>query len=160
MRAVIQRVSRASVTVEGKITGEIGRGLAALLGVMEGDGEREAELLAKKLVGLRIFTDENGKMNRSVAEASGGILVVSQFTLGADCSHGRRPSFLRAKKPPEAERLYEYFLACVRERFAGPVGAGVFGADMAFELINDGPVTIWMDTEEWERKEEGRCPQG
>lgn len=151
MRILIQRVSRASVKVDGEVTGEIGQGLAVLLGVMEGDTRAEAELLAKKLVELRIFTDENDKMNRSVTDVGGGILVISQFTLGADCSHGRRPSFIQAARPETAIPLYEYFLDCVRERFSGPVGTGVFGAHMEFELCNSGPVTIWMDTEDWKK---------
>lgn len=149
MRAVIQRVSRASVTVDGTVTGRIGAGLAVLLGVMEGDTAAEAELLAKKITQLRIFTDADDKMNLSVTDIAGGILIVSQFTLGADCSHGRRPSFIRAARPETAVPLYEYFITCVRDLFAGPVETGIFGADMQFELCNDGPVTIWMDTQEW-----------
>ena len=148
MKAVIQRVREASVTVEGQITGQIQQGLAVLLGVMDGDGPAEAEFLAKKLVELRIFVDENDKMNRSVADVDGGILVISQFTLGADCSHGRRPSFIRAARPEIARELYEHFLECVRGQFHGPVGTGVFGAHMDFRLWNDGPVTILFDTDE------------
>lgn len=148
MKAVIQRVREASVTVEGQVTGQIQQGLAVLLGVMEGDGPAEAEFLAKKLVELRIFVDENDKMNRSVADVGGGILVISQFTLGADCSHGRRPSFIRAARPEIARELYEHFLDCVRGQFHGPVGEGVFGAHMDFRLWNDGPVTILFDTDE------------
>ena len=151
MRALIQRVSHAKVTVDGTVTGEIGEGLAVLLGVMEGDTEKQAEFLAGKLCGLRIFTDENDKMNLSVGDVGGGILVISQFTLGADCSHGRRPSFIRAAKPEIAERLYEYFVGCVCAQFDGPVGTGVFGAHMEFELLNNGPVTIWFDTDEMEK---------
>ena len=149
MRALIQRVSRACVMVDGEVTGQIGAGLAVLIGVMDGDMEKEAELLAKKLTELRIFTDPDDKMNLSVADINGGILVISQFTLGADCSHGRRPSFIKAARPEIAFSLYEHFLKCVQERFAGPLGTGIFGAHMEFELCNDGPVTIWMDTEEW-----------
>lgn len=152
MRAVIQRVTEASVTVDGKITGQIGHGLAVLLGVMEGDTEAQAEFLAKKLCELRIFTDENDKMNRSVQDVQGGILVISQFTLAADCSHGRRPSFIRAARPEQAIPLYEHFIACCREYQSGPVETGIFGADMAFRLCNDGPVTILFDTDEMERK--------
>ena len=110
MRAVIQRVREASVTVEGRVTGQIGQGLAVLLGVLEGDTREEAAFLARKLVELRIFTDEADKMNRSVTDVGGGVLVISQFTLGADCSHGRRPSFIRAARPDVANELYEYFL--------------------------------------------------
>ncbi len=152
MRAVIQRVLEASVTVDGQVTGQIGQGLAVLLGVMEDDTEAEAVFLAKKLCELRIFTDENDKMNLSVQDVKGGILIVSQFTLGADCSHGRRPSFVRAARPEAAERLYDFFTQCVKEQFAGPVERGVFGADMAFRLHNDGPVTILFDTDEMMKK--------
>lgn len=152
MKAVIQRVASASVTVEGAVTGQIDRGLAVLLGVMEGDTRAEAELLAKKLVELRIFTDANDRMNLSVTDVGGGILVISQFTLGADCSHGRRPSFIRAARPECAKELYEYFVACVKERFSGPVGTGLFGAHMELRLLNDGPVTILFDTDELAKK--------
>ena len=151
MRAVIQRVAEASVAVEGKITGQIEKGLAVLLGVMEGDGPAEADLCAKKLVELRIFEDENEKMNLSVSDMGGGILILSQFTLGADCSHGRRPSFIRAARPEQAIPLYERFIKSVKERFSGPVETGVFGADMKFRLLNDGPVTILFDTDEWKK---------
>ena len=152
MRAVIQRVREASVTVEGRVTGQIGQGLAVLLGVLEGDPREEAACLARKLVELRIFTDEADKMNRSVTDVGGGVLVISQFTLGADCSHGRRPSFIRAARPDAANELYEYFLECVRSQFSGPVETGVFGAHMDFRLWNDGPVTILFDTAEMMRK--------
>ena len=152
MRALIQRVSYARVSVDGKVTGEIGEGLAVLLGVMEGDSEKQAEFLAGKLCGLRIFTDENDKMNRSVSDVGGGILIISQFTLGADCSHGRRPSFIKAARPEAAEHLYEYFVECVKGQFDGPVGTGVFGAHMEFELLNNGPVTIWFDSDEMEKQ--------
>lgn len=151
MRAVIQRVSEASVTVEGAVAGQIGTGLAVLLGILEGDGPAETELCAKKLVELRIFEDENEKMNLSVSDVKGGILILSQFTLGADCSHGRRPSFIRAARPEQAVPLYEHFIAAVRERFSGPVETGIFGADMKFRLLNDGPVTILFDTDEWKK---------
>ena len=152
MRAVIQRVREASVTVEGRVTGQIGQGLAVLLGVLEGDTREEAAFLARKLVELRIFTDEADKMNRSVTDVGGGVLVISQFTLGADCSHGRRPSFIRAARPDAANELYEYFLECVRSQSSGPVETGVFGAHMDFRLWNDGPVTILFDTAEMMRK--------
>lgn len=152
MRAVIQRVREASVTVEGRVTGQIGQGLAVLLGVLEGDTREEAAFLARKLVELRIFTDEADKMNRSVTDVGGGVLVISQFTLGADCSHGRRPSFIRAARPDVANELYEYFLECVRSQFSGPVKTGIFGAHMDFRLWNDGPVTILFDTAEMMRK--------
>lgn len=152
MRAVIQRVSEASVTVNGEVTGAIGKGLGVLLGVMEGDTEREADFLAKKVCELRIFTDEQDRMNRSVQDVNGGVLVISQFTLAADCSHGRRPFFGASAKPEEAEMLYEYFVARVRAQIAGPVGTGVFGEHMEFRLVNDGPVTIWLDTDEIMKK--------
>lgn len=146
MRAVIQRVTRASVEIEGKINSEIKNGLAVLLGVMEGDGKGEAEFLAKKLCELRIFTDENDKMNLSVQDVGGEILIISQFTLGADCSHGRRPSFINSAKPPIANELYEYFVQCVDGIMGVPSKTGIFGADMKFSLLNDGPVTIIFDT--------------
>lgn len=148
MRAVIQRVEKASVTANGKFNGEIGKGLAVLLGVMEGDTEKEAEFLAKKLTELRIFTDENDKMNLSVQDVGGEILIISQFTLGADCSHGRRPSFINSAKPPVANELYEHFVKSVDSIMGVPSKTGVFGASMKFELINDGPVTIIFDTVE------------
>lgn len=148
MRAVIQRVSRASVEIEGKINGEIGNGLAVLLGVMEGDTKNHAQFLAKKLVELRIFTDENDKMNLSVKDVNGEVLVISQFTLGADCSHGRRPSFINAAKPAVATEIYDYFVEQVKLLQNNNVQTGIFGADMKFSLLNDGPVTIIFDTNE------------
>src|SRR5262245_60878047 len=146
MRAVIQRVSRARVTVNGDITGEIGQGLLVLLGVASGDDEAAAEYLAEKIVGLRIFEDDAGKMNLSVAEVNGALLVVSQFTLYGDARKGKRPSFDRAARPEEANRLYEYFVA--RVRAAGiRCETGRFQAMMDVELVNDGPVTILLDSE-------------
>lgn len=147
MRAVIQRVSRAKVTIDGAVHGEIGKGFLVLLGVCEGDTEAEAVYLADKCVGLRVFTDENDKMNLAAADVGGGLLVISQFTLYGDCKKGKRPNFMRAAKPELAVPLYERFLARCRESGL-PVETGVFGADMAVELVNDGPVTILMDTEE------------
>lgn len=147
MRAVIQRVSHARVTIEGKIHGEIGKGLLILLGVCEDDTEAEAVYLADKCVGLRIFTDENDKMNLSPADIGGGLLVISQFTLYGDCKKGKRPNFIRAARPALAVPLYEKFLMRCRESGL-PVACGEFGADMKVELLNDGPVTIIMDTEE------------
>ena len=145
MIAVIQRTSRASVEVEGRITGEIGRGLLVLLGVQKGDGDREADFLATKIGGLRIFNDEQGKMNLACHEVGGAMLVVSQFTLCGDCRKGRRPSFDDAAEPTEATRLYGYF--CGRLRQQGyRVETGVFGAMMQVELVNDGPVTFVLDT--------------
>ena len=145
MRALIQRVSRASVTINGAVHGAIGRGFLVLLGVTEGDTEADARYLADKCVGLRVFTDENDKMNLSLADVGGGLLIVSQFTLYGDCSHGRRPSFTAAARPDTAIPLYEAFVARCRESGL-PVETGEFGADMKVELLNDGPVTLWMDT--------------
>jgi len=145
MIAVVQRVSRASVTVEGAVTGEIGTGLLVLLGVREGDADGDADHLARKIGGLRIFRDENDKMNRSCSDAGGAMLVVSQFTLCGDCRKGRRPSFEHAAEPAEATRLYEYF--CGRLRQQGyRVETGVFGAMMDVELVNDGPVTLVIES--------------
>lgn len=147
MRAVIQRVSYARVTIEGKVHGEIGKGFLILLGVCEGDTEAEAVYLADKCTGLRVFTDENDKMNLPLADVGGEMLIISQFTLYGDCRKGKRPSFIRAARPELAVPLYETFLA--RCRASGiPVKTGEFGADMKVELLNDGPVTILMDTEE------------
>ncbi len=145
MRAVVQRVSRASVTVDGAITGAIDGGLLVLLGVAPDDGDEQIAWLANKLVGLRIFPDDDGKMNLSVADVGGGMLVVSQFTLYGDCRKGRRPSFVKAAHPSHAEPTYEAF--CERVATLGvPVERGIFGADMKVELLNDGPVTLLIDT--------------
>jgi D-tyrosyl-tRNA(Tyr) deacylase len=145
MRAVVQRVSRASVTVAGEAVGRIDRGLLVLLGVAHADTPAQAQWLADKIVGLRIFPDEAGKMNRGVDEVGGGVLVVSQFTLYGDCRKGRRPSFIDAAPPETAVPLYEWFLNAVRAHGV-PVEVGRFGADMAVELVNDGPVTLVIDT--------------
>ncbi len=145
MRAVIQRASRASVRVDGRVTGAIGVGLVVLLGVRQGDTEKDADYLLEKTLGLRIFPDDQGKMNRNVSEAGGGLLVISQFTLFGDCRRGRRPSFDEAAGPETARNLYEYFVARARERGVA-VGAGVFQAHMDVELVNDGPVTILLDS--------------
>lgn len=147
MRALVQRVSHASVTIDGKVNGAIEKGFLILLGITEGDTEADARYLADKCVGLRVFTDENDKMNRSLADVGGGLLVVSQFTLYGDCSHGRRPSFIAAARPDTAIPLYETFVARCRESGL-PVATGEFGAHMEVELLNDGPVTLWMDTAE------------
>jgi D-tyrosyl-tRNA(Tyr) deacylase len=147
MRACLQRVSEAHVTVDGAETGRIGHGLVVLLGVGPNDGEAEVQWLAEKIVGLRVFEDEAGKMNRSLAEAGGAMLVISQFTLYGDCRRGRRPSFTDAAPPELAERLYEAFVAAVKG--AGvEVGTGRFREHMLVSLVNDGPVTLWIDTAE------------
>lgn len=147
MRACIQRVSEAKVTVAGELTGQIGRGLVVLLGVGAGDGETETNWLAEKVVGLRVFEDDAGKMNRSLAEVGGAMLVVSQFTLYGDCRKGRRPSFTGAAAPELAERLYAEFVS--RVRAAGiEVATGRFREHMQVSLVNDGPVTLWIDTAE------------
>lgn len=145
MRALLQRVAHAAVAVGGETVGRTGPGLLVLVCAMRGDGEAEAARLAAKVAKLRIFTDEAGKMNRSVRDAGGAALVISQFTLAADTARGNRPGFSAAAPPEEGERLYEYFA----RRLAGegvPVEIGVFGADMKVELLNDGPVTIWMES--------------
>lgn len=144
MRALLQRVSRASVTVEGAVVGEIGAGLLILVCAMQGDSEAEAERLAAKIAKLRIFKDDAGKMNLSVKDAGGAALVVSQFTLGADL-RGNRPGFSYAAAPEAAQRLYERFAALIAAQGIA-VQTGIFGADMDVALNNDGPVTIWMDT--------------
>jgi D-aminoacyl-tRNA deacylase len=147
MRACIQCVTEAEVTVEGESTGRIGRGLVVLLGVGQGDGTAEVEFLADKIVGLRIFEDDAGKMNRSLADAGGAMLVVSQFTLYGDVRKGRRPSFTDAAPPELAEQLYEAFVERVRSQSID-VATGVFRAHMRVSLVNDGPVTIWIDTKD------------
>lgn len=150
MKAVVQRVLKSSVSVDGEIKGSIDKGFNVLLGVMDGDGEAQAELLAAKISKLRVFEDENGKMNKSVLDIGGGILVVSQFTLCADIKKGNRPSFTDSAMPDEANRLYEYFCKKLLENGVSKVETGVFAADMKVEIINDGPVTIVMDTDIWE----------
>lgn len=147
MRACIQRVSEASVTVDGEVVGRIGRGLLVLLGVGLDDGPAEVEWLAEKLVQLRIFEDDDGKMNRSLVDAGGAMLVVSQFTLFGDARKGRRPSFTAAAPPELADRLYQEFVARVRA-MGIEVQTGVFRAHMDVALVNDGPVTLWIDTAE------------
>jgi D-tyrosyl-tRNA(Tyr) deacylase len=145
MRAVLQRVSRAKVTVDGETMGEVGKGILVLLGVGGGDTESDARQLVDKIVNLRIFDDENGKMNLSLADVAGELLVVSQFTLYADTRKGRRPSYIGAAAPDEANRLYEYFVAEAL-KVVPRVGTGRFQAMMDVELVNDGPVTIILDT--------------
>ena len=146
MRLVIQRVHEASVTVEGQVTGRIGPGLLALAGFAPTDTPAALAWMARKLVQLRIFSDENGQMNRSVRDVEGQVLVVSQFTLLADARKGNRPSYAAAAPPPVAEPLYEQFVALVATELGQPVPTGVFGADMQVSLINDGPVTIVLDS--------------
>jgi len=145
MRAVVQRVHEASVSVAGQTVGRIGAGLAVLVGVAVGDGEKDAELLAEKVLHLRIFDDEAGQMNRSVLDTGGGVLVVSQFTLMGDARKGRRPSYVDAAPPGEAARLYEHFAAHLRSSGA-EVASGVFRAMMDVALVNHGPVTILLDS--------------
>ncbi|MBE6629070.1 MAG: D-tyrosyl-tRNA(Tyr) deacylase [Ruminococcaceae bacterium] len=146
MKAVIQRVKHASVEVEGKIVGSCNEGFLVLLGVAEGDTEREAEMLCRKIVNLRIFEDDAGKMNRSLLDIDGELLVVSQFTLLANYRHGNRPDFMASAKPDEANRLYEYFKELAKKELRR-VESGIFGADMKVSLLNDGPVTIVMDSD-------------
>ena len=145
MRAVVQRVSRAKVTVAGEVIGEIGLGLMVLLGVADDDTQDDAGYLAEKLVGLRIFPDDEGKMNRSLAEVAGAMLVVSQFTLFGDCRKGRRPSFIKAARSEQAVDLYKAFVAEVRGRGI-LVATGRFQEHMDVELVNDGPVTLLVDS--------------
>jgi D-aminoacyl-tRNA deacylase len=144
MRALIQRVSEAAVRVDSEIVGEIGPGLLVLVCAMEGDTEANADTLAAKISKLRIFKDDADKMNRSVVDTGGAALVVSQFTLAADTSRGNRPGFSTAARPDEGERLYEYFADQLRGHGI-QVAQGLFGADMKVALVNDGPVTIWME---------------
>ena len=146
MRLVIQRVREASVTVEGTITGQIGPGLLVLVGCAPTDEEAALSWLARKLVNLRIFSDENGQMNRSVLDVGGQVLAVSQFTLLADARKGNRPSYTGASPPAVAEPLYQRFVALVAQELGQPVPTGIFGADMQVRLLNDGPVTIVLDS--------------
>ncbi len=145
MRALIQRVTNASVSVGGAVVGRSGPGLLILVCAMRGDGEAQADQLASKISKLRIFKDDNGKMNRSILDVGGSALVVSQFTLAADTSRGNRPGFSEAASPEDGNRLYEYFARQIA-RLGVAVETGQFGADMAVELTNDGPVTIWLET--------------
>lgn len=145
MRCVVQRVSRAKVTVAGEITGEIGRGYMVLVGAEEGDTEADVNYCAGKICGLRVFEDDEEKMNLGVADVGGGVLLVSQFTLLADARHGRRPSFIRAARPEVAEPLFELLVAKVAEQGI-PVATGRFRTHMEVELVNDGPVTILLDS--------------
>ena len=146
MRIVVQRVREARVEIAGETVGRIGQGLLLLVGIAEGDTMAEVELLAKKVAQLRIFSDEAGKMNRSVHDIEGGVLSVSQFTLYGDCRKGNRPSFVNAARPETAEPLYNALNQLLRAQYGLPVETGRFGADMQVSLLNDGPVTILMDT--------------
>ena len=145
MRALIQRVAQARVEIAGETVGEVGNGMLVLVCAMQGDGDEQAQLLARKVANLRIFESEPGKMNLSVLASEGSALVVSQFTLAADTSRGNRPGFSYAAPPDEGERLYELFAASLAEHGV-PVETGRFGQEMQVHLVNDGPVTIWLDT--------------
>jgi D-tyrosyl-tRNA(Tyr) deacylase len=147
MRAVVQRVSKASVTVNEEVVGQIGRGFLVLLGIAHADDRKEADWMARKIAGLRLFEDGEGKMNLSLADVDGAVLAVSQFTLYGDARKGRRPSFIEAARPEHAQPLYDYF--CQRLVAEGvPVERGIFQAEMQVALINDGPVTLWLETEQ------------
>lgn len=149
MRAVIQRAEESSVKVNGKTVGSAGRGYMILLGVKKGDGDEEARLLARKTAALRVFEDENGKMNLSILDVGGEALVISQFTLLAEYKKGNRPSFTDSEEPQNAKRLYELFCEELKNCGIKRVEKGIFGADMKVSLINDGPVTICFDTDVW-----------
>ena len=144
MKGLIQRVKRASVTIDGKVYSKINQGILILLGVEKGDNEQNADKLADKLCKLRIFEDEDGKMNKSILDVNGEILIVSQFTLAGDCKKGTRPSFDKAEFPQRANELYEYFVDLIKQKNIA-VGTGVFGAMMDVELVNDGPVTFMLE---------------
>ena len=148
MRLVIQRVKYASVTIDGKVTGKIDKGFMVLVGFKEGDEESYIKPMAEKMAGLRIFEDENEKMNLSLSDAGGDILIVSQFTLYADCKKGRRPSFTEALNPNKAEDYYNKFVKVCEDITGKKVQTGIFGADMKVELLNDGPVTVILDSDE------------
>ena len=147
MRFVVQRVTHASVTVDGNVIGKIGQGFMVLIGVSDEDTKEIADKMVKKLLGLRIFEDENGKTNLDIHTVGGSLLLISQFTLYADCKHGNRPSFIRAGKPDMANEMYEYIIAKCREQVE-IVETGEFGADMKVELLNDGPFTILLDSDQ------------
>jgi D-tyrosyl-tRNA(Tyr) deacylase len=148
MRLLIQRVDRASVTVDGTVTGQIGKGLLVLLGIGQGDDEKTAILMAEKTIRLRIFEDASEKINFDVTQAAGNVLVVSQFTLYGDVRKGNRPSFTSAAPPQKAKELYEFYVRHLRSLLGDErVETGMFGAMMRVELVNDGPVTIWLDSE-------------
>ncbi len=148
MRVVVQRCSRAEVRIDGVTVGQIGRGFLLLVGVTDGDSEAQADLLAKKVAQMRVFEDSEGKMNLALKDVDGAILSISQFTLYADCKKGNRPSFIRAARPETAAPLYDYFNARLRSEYGLQVETGRFGADMKVDFINDGPVTILLDSAE------------
>lgn len=152
MRVIVQRVQSSRVEIDGEVSGEIGQGLMVLLGIAEGDGQEQCDFLADKLVHLRIFTDEQEKMNLSLQDINGEMLIVSQFTLYGDCKKGRRPSFVAAARPETAIPLYEYFIDAVKRRGVKKVATGQFGADMQVYIQNDGPVTLMLDTDEIMRR--------
>ncbi|MBR0542771.1 MAG: D-tyrosyl-tRNA(Tyr) deacylase [Clostridia bacterium] len=149
MKAVIQRVKYAKVDVDGKTVGSIGEGYMILVGVMQGDTEKEAETLARKTANLRVFTDSEDKMNLSILDIDGEVLAISQFTLCADVKKGNRPSFINSAEPTEANRLYEYFCEQLKQNGVRKVEKGIFGAHMEVSLLNNGPVTILYDTDIW-----------
>ena len=149
MKAVIQRVLNSSVSVDGKVVGSCERGYMILVGVEQGDTEKHADLLAKKTANLRVFKDENDKMNLSILDIDGEVLAISQFTLCADCKKGNRPSFANSESPDRANELYEYYCDKLKEYGVKKVDKGVFGANMKVSLVNDGPVTICFDTDIW-----------
>ena len=153
MRAVVTRVRSASVTIDGPVVGKIEKGFLILLGVGPGDGEAQCRRLAEKALGLRVFEDENGKMNLGLEQVGGQVLVVSQFTLYGDTKKGYRPSFIKAAKPPLSVDAYELFLAEMNKQGLKDVQHGEFGADMQVALVNEGPCTIIIDTDEWKKKE-------
>ena len=155
MRAVIQRVLSSNVSVDGEIVGEIGKGFNILLGVVEGDTAAEATLLAAKISKLRIFEDENEKMNLSILDVAGEALVISQFTLCADCRAGNRPSFASSAAPDEAKKLYEFFISELERLGIKKTAHGIFAADMRVEIINDGPVTIILDSDIYKQSRRG-----
>ena len=148
MRVVVQRCSRAEVRIDGETVGQIGKGFMLLVGITDGDTEADADLLARKVAQMRVFEDTEGKMNLSLKEVNGAVLSISQFTLYADCRKGNRPSFIRAARPETASPLYEYFNARLRSEYGLQVGTGRFGADMKVDFVNDGPVTILLDSAE------------
>lgn len=148
MKLLIQRVSSASVEIEGRVTGKIGKGFMVLLGACETDDYETADKMIKKMMNLRIFMDENGKTNLSLKDVDGELLVVSQFTLYADCKKGNRPSFVKAGDPVHAQEIYDYVIDKIRKEYEMDVQTGEFGADMAVSLVNDGPFTVMLDSKE------------